>query len=174
MLVLLHSSGRRHSELDGVSCISLEMRITQSVSVLTIGKTYCFCTNQTLCFVLRIILLACWGNQGTLEFHCSRNLVTGQQDSWESKWRFEFLEYLLMCNMKSIISYKFFHSTSLLNMYSTQCLEEVEGCGQYSVEKLVQNKYWKYVIFTLVFYFHSYCLISLLLLRAQRKIGSFR
>lgn len=69
------------------------------------------------------------------------------------------LEYLLMCNMKSIISYKFFHSTSLLNMYSTQCLEEVAGCGQYSVEKLVQNEY---------------CLISLLLLRAQRKIGNFR
>lgn len=159
MLVLLHSSGRRHSELDGVSRISLEMRITRSVSVLTIGKTYCFCTNQTFCFVLRIILLACWGNQGTLEFHCSRNLVTGQQDSWESKWRFELLEYLLMCNMKSIISYKFFHSTSLLNMYSTQCLEEVAGCGQYSVEKLVQNEY---------------CLISLLLLRAQRKIGNFR
>lgn len=164
MLVVQHSSGRKHYELNGVSCISLEMRITWSLSVLAIRKTYCFCTSQTLCFVLCFILLACWGNQGTLEFHCSGNLVRVQQDSWESKWRFELLEYLIMCNMKSIISYKFFHSTSLLNMYSTQCLEEVTGCGQYSVEKLFQNEYWEYVIFTLAFYFHSYCLISLLLL----------
>lgn len=164
--MLQHSSDRKQYELNGVTCISLEMRITRSLNVLTIGKAYCICTNQTVHFVLHIILMACWGNRGTLEFHCSRNLVTMQQDSWGSKWMFELLQYLIMCNMKSIISYTFFHSTSLLNMYSTQCLEEVAVCGQYSVEKLVQNEYWKYVMFTLVFYFHSYCLISLLLLHA--------
>lgn len=139
------------------------MTITQSLNVLTIGKV-CSCANQTLCFVL-----VCWGNQGTPECHCSGSLVTVQQDSWERKWGFELLEHLIMCSMKSIISCQFFHRTSLLKMSSAQCLEEGAVCGQYSIEKLLQNEYWKYVIFTLVFHFHSCCLISLLLFHVRGR-----